>query len=1072
MKTKLRSFLQVLACLCIFVGNLAAQTYKQGADSTMLNLNKAVLTTNVLYDRVFPLAHLQDYTGLAGGDTTNSDHFHQAYYELYNSMSSTAGYQTPENFQSYLNANYTGNSFPIGVMRFKYNFLDTNAVRNNQVTIQNGLLYDVPGRTGSPFIEKTVFIATPLFPAETQLTQGEYTFSIDPAAVVSDSPISVQSVSIDFDDGHGSHEIYGPDMNRGGQQRGIFGAIANFVGKYIFYVRLVVVLADGSTYETVSKVFTKAKDITEIAGCNGGDQFMVTGAAFDGSAYGLPNAPASGKASIFYADANCQSRTVTRPVVFLDGFDPTNDREQVDFYDKYVNKKVVINGATVSYADYLRAQGYDLIVFDYDDGGDLIERNGLAVEKLLQEIYSRYHTTMQQDIVLVGSSMGALVGQYALAHAQANNIDVHTRVFISFDGPHKGANAPLALQQTLDYLLQQGLTSVVFKKFKNGFHRVPAGKQMIIHHSSTGSETTAADGYRAIFLNNLAALNNYPTNMRKVAIINASGVATPNQLMQSGGEMLYFQVKRAGLLGLISGKLGDRMRLELSAGSQFSRTKSMDMWLFSPLLNLVLWRGPQYTRYVQPAGNNFAWDTANASYFGDPLVPGSKTEAIADFTQTLLFLLGGNRSTLRHNINPSFIPATSSMDLQSGTFEANFNIANGNVVCNGKTPFDIVYYPKENQEHVQITSENANWLLDEIRGTNRKQPVSPESLGLSISGPIGSGGNTTYSVNLPAGAAVKWEINAPYAINGSNTANPVGIVIPSYTNTYTELIASVTTSCYEAKVRRMLVPPSITTYLQNSGVCGESVAELNVPPGAEFTWSATGDVSIEGLPVGQPYVTTSNSVSVTGINGYLSVSFKSYGNTVTANKYYAPYVRQVYVAANPMIGSDPLSVMIQNIDFSYNSINWYLDGNLIANGESFYDGNNPPCGYHNLAAMAELPCGQTVMVGSADIERLCGGSWRLAMYPNPVSDTFTVAYSPEQPAGEGSASKSARSESESKLDFEVKVFTDKGSLVKSFRNERNGKNLSFSMADLPNGNYFIHVINDKKVTKKQIIVQH
>jgi hypothetical protein len=70
-RSKLSLCLLAFICFSVFVGTAMAQTYKQQADSVMLNLNKSALTTNILYDRVFPLAHLQDYTGLVGADTSN-----------------------------------------------------------------------------------------------------------------------------------------------------------------------------------------------------------------------------------------------------------------------------------------------------------------------------------------------------------------------------------------------------------------------------------------------------------------------------------------------------------------------------------------------------------------------------------------------------------------------------------------------------------------------------------------------------------------------------------------------------------------------------------------------------------------------------------------------------------------------------------------------------------------------------------------------------------------------------------------------------------------------------------------
>jgi hypothetical protein len=61
--------------------------WKSYSDFKLQNLNKSYVTTNILYDRMFPLADVDDYKGLhydTNTDTTHPDHIMQAYYEMYN----------------------------------------------------------------------------------------------------------------------------------------------------------------------------------------------------------------------------------------------------------------------------------------------------------------------------------------------------------------------------------------------------------------------------------------------------------------------------------------------------------------------------------------------------------------------------------------------------------------------------------------------------------------------------------------------------------------------------------------------------------------------------------------------------------------------------------------------------------------------------------------------------------------------------------------------------------------------------------------------------------------------------
>ena len=62
--------------------------------------------------------------------------------------------------------------------------------------------------------------------------------------------------------------------------------------------------------------------------------------------------------------------------------------------------------------------------------------------------------------------------------------------------------------------------------------------------------------------------------------------------------------------------------------------------------------------------------------------------------------------------NHCFIPTISSLDLD--TTDLFYDIA-GDTQLLDHTPFDAAYFPTLNQEHVAITSQNAAWLLSEIR---------------------------------------------------------------------------------------------------------------------------------------------------------------------------------------------------------------------------------------------------------------------------------------------------------------------------------------------------------------------
>lgn len=99
------------ALFVLFCHKLSAQTqtwdtlpWKDQADFKLYNLNKNLVTTGVLFDRVFPFSNIHEFKGsLNFSDTTNTNHFLQAYYEMYEASYNTTGKKKPNELDSLLN---------------------------------------------------------------------------------------------------------------------------------------------------------------------------------------------------------------------------------------------------------------------------------------------------------------------------------------------------------------------------------------------------------------------------------------------------------------------------------------------------------------------------------------------------------------------------------------------------------------------------------------------------------------------------------------------------------------------------------------------------------------------------------------------------------------------------------------------------------------------------------------------------------------------------------------------------------------------------------------------------------
>ena len=198
---------------------------------------------------------------------------------------------------------------------------------------------------------------------------------------------------------------------------------------------------------------------------------------------------------------------IENPVIVVEGFDPENSRFAQQLYG-LLNQENLIED--------LRAEGFDAIILNFDEGADYIQKNAMLLVKLIQLVQDRISQDM--DMVVIGASMGGLVSRYALVYMEDQMQDHRVRTFISFDSPQMGANIPLGIQEFIDFWASlQADVAVDGRAVLNS----PAARQMLIYHF--GQSGAGPDGQRVQLLQDLAELGDFPVDTRNVAIANGSG---------------------------------------------------------------------------------------------------------------------------------------------------------------------------------------------------------------------------------------------------------------------------------------------------------------------------------------------------------------------------------------------------------------------------------------------------------------------------------------------------------------------------------------------------------------------
>lgn len=429
-----------------------------------------------------------------------------------------------------------------------------------------------------------------------------------------------------------------------------------------------------------------------------------------------------------------------KPVFLVDGFDPGDARSIALTY-------AGLNyGTNQNLADYLRSLGFDIVIVNFpnytrpnsttvvDGGVDFIQRNAFVLVEVINQINAQ--KVGNEKNVVIGPSMGGLISRYALRYMEMNNLNHDTRLYISFDSPHKGANVPIGFQHLFNYMAYGPLGSTAVQPVVDGLIKSPAARQMLIDHmeghlqsgsafefntASASLLPTGAPNYRNAFQNELNAMG-FPTTVRNVSIANGAGNGTMNYTPNFEVMNHTFNVTST-----------QRAIINLRFTPAANQTNQVSR--FRGQANLFTW----FTVYESLANSKAPTDTD-----GLDTAPGGRFDMTgfqADLgTDPLL-------TEFFDNLNAdyfTFIPTWSSMAI-SGT-----NNLYAPVTGASTTPFVASSIPTVNENHVTLTSSNVTFALNEI-----------------ISGALSTSDQALTSLWIKNPADKTIEINSDYSIENA-----------------------------------------------------------------------------------------------------------------------------------------------------------------------------------------------------------------------------------------------------------------------------------------------------------------
>ena len=649
------------------------------------DIDKTQLTTGILYDRVFPIADLTSERTLATGNRIL-----QAISEL-----SRADYRNRfpdiKKVQTLKKESFIEGKVPMAIVISEFQkikpkaFVDGFIQKNAQ-----GNLNQTRDFEGDLFDNYTVALAAPIVEIHKGLTVN---FFLPESLVINTTSKEIKKIEINFSDG-----VFVPFVIN--EKKSISYTSP---GKKRIEIRLLLNSGETLLLESFIKINPSTADLNTSNNKKNAAQIITIESTIPYQGIGESQAfTGIGEYEIFLDN---QDGILDKPIILIDGFDPGDTRDIPALY-----QLLNFNNGTENLADEARDLGYDVIVLNFpvyvrngtdiiDGGSDYIQRNAFVLTALIDEINAQ--KVGEEELVIIGPSMGGLISRYALRYMEQNGFNHETRLWLSFDAPHLGANIPIGFQHLFNYVAFGPFGDVGFQELINGLLRNPAARQMLVDHfeghllpgdpvefDPTIVLPAGSPNFRDAFQTELNALG-YPQNTRNISISNGSGfgetTGTP------GMNVIDYIFYPDGPDGLT------RALIEVNftpAASQTQRVSRIRSQIF-----IVFWI---------TVDESEAFSMAPAFTSGLDSAPGGQFDIAA-----LAAGAGDNPILIEflNNLNIDFfdfVPTLSSLAITAT------NNLYAPVIENDIDVFDAFYIPQNNEPHITLTPGNVEFARQEI----------------------------------------------------------------------------------------------------------------------------------------------------------------------------------------------------------------------------------------------------------------------------------------------------------------------------------------------------------------------
>jgi Secretion system C-terminal sorting domain len=758
---------------------MAQDSFRLKVNSVFQNVNKAQVPTQYLMEYGYPLLPMNKFNGsLVDSNKTDMTVWRMLYASFLTSYvgTTTANFPALSAVNTSIKTVETTGVIPISLLHVNYNDLRPDAVTAGLMTVSNEQIFDVAGRTQSPYRNQTLFAAAPSLDYSNDAT----TKFVFPTNLVYKNTGTINAISVDFADGLGYRAVtLGTTM---------FISYA-VIGTYRIKVKIT-----PSIGSVVESWFDFQVNTASCTGCLYGTADLTRFFPLNDPNFSFaPSASHSGGIVSVILSSKNNTGKIQKPLIVLKGFDANSSFPSIVKHRYDVND--FLNGINNANSDYLfnfnldETAKYDLIFINYNNGSDDIKRNALLFQAVIRRVNLEKAIGSTEQNVVMGMSMGGLIARFGLAQMVRNGENPKTRLLITHDSPHRGANVPLSFQfmgriaVDLGISFNTGINFVVDKikgidiiqsafELNNLLNSTAAAQQIMLRATgvtaaSVVTNTFLADGgeYRTM-------VDNVPLQLYQViATSNGSQCAVP--LFPPNTILLQGDI--GGFITAIPWvyKSGIRTSIELrSAGNQvanqvvsqrvYTQTK-----IFTIAINVTISR----SNIIGPAIKPF-----DGAPGGTIELPPSK---MVDKTNNWWTALGYSRD---YSGQPDFcfVPTGSALDATNfSTFNTTEQYVNG---VNTTNPSNFTRFIAQNQfqkkidplsattvtafnsRHIRFLGRTSHWLFDQMENVtpSTNQECSAECGGFSsfvITGNSPFCTTGSYSVNTPTTLPVTWSVS-------------------------------------------------------------------------------------------------------------------------------------------------------------------------------------------------------------------------------------------------------------------------------------------------------------------------